>query len=503
VAIYLGIDAGTTSMKAALFDPNGHLLAVDRHEYIPDTPQPAWVELAPETYWQACCRVVRNVIAKSQVNPAEIRALAISSQGETFIPVDDSGNPTRNAIVWLDNRAVDESNQIANHFGLDTVYHVTGQPEVVPTWPACKILWLRHHEPDVFKRSARYLLLEDFLLFHLTGQYVTERAQQTSSIMLDLHTGNWWREMLDFVGVSPEHFGHLMDPGELVCAITSSAAEATGLTTHTMAVTGSMDQAMGAVGSGNIKADIVSETTGGALAIVVSLDKPTFDPLRRVPCYFHAIPKEYCLLPYGQTAGMALKWFRDQFYQLETRMALDAGQDSYDWMTALAAQAPAGSDGLVVLPHLEGAFCPEFNLAAKAVFFGATMRHTRAHFIRGIMESVAYMLKRNLVAVGEMGVTVDEIRCMGGAARSPLWLQIKADVLQKPVRAVEQEEAALLGAAILASVATGEYPSISAAVSHMVRLKPAIQPNIMNKEVYQHGYDQYVELYDRLAPMFK
>jgi sugar (pentulose or hexulose) kinase len=171
-------------------------------------------------------------------------------------------------------------------------------------------------------------------------------------------------------------------------------------------------------------------------------------------------------------------------------------------MTHMAAQVPAGSDGLVVLPHLEGAFCPEFNLAARAVFFGATMRHTKAHFIRGIMESVAYMLKRNLVAVAEMGVSMDEIRCMGGGARSPLWLQIKADVLQKPVRAVEQEEAALLGAAILASVASGEFASIADAARQMVRLMPAIQPNPVNKDVYQHSYNQYVELYDRLAPMF-
>jgi xylulokinase len=239
------------------------------------------------------------------------------------------------------------------------------------------------------------------------------------------------------------------------------------------------------------------------MAILVSLDKPRFDPQRRVPCYFHARKDTYCLLPWVQTAGMALKWFRDQFYQLEAQAALAQGIDPYDMMTQAAGQAPPGSEGLVALPHLEGAFCPEYNPAAKAVFFGATLRHTRAHFTRSILESVAYMLKKNLDLVEGLGVPVAEIRSIGGGARSDLWLQIKADVLQKPILAVEVEEASLLGAALTAAAATGAVASLEEGVARMVRVRKKIEPDVKNEAVYRQGYTTYLELYDRLAPMFR
>jgi xylulokinase len=500
---FLGIDAGTTALKAALFDLDGRLLALDRQEYALFTPSPAVVELDAEAYWRACCRAVRAVVKRSGARIAEIASLCISSQGETLVPVDGAGTPTRNAIVWLDNRAVEEARLIGDQFDLAELYHTTGQPEVTPTWPAPKILWIKRHEPEVFARSARFLLLEDYLLQRMTGQFVTEYGLQTSSLLLDIRNKRWWQPMLDFVGVLPERLGCLMEPGAVVGPLSLEGAAALGLSTRTLAVTGAMDQAVGAVGAGNVVPGIVSETTGGALAIVVTLDRPLFDPARRVPCHYHARQSTYCLLPWVQTAGMALKWLRDQFFPLEAQAAREGGRDPYDVMTALAAQIPAGSEGLVVLPHREGATCPEFNPAAKAVFYGATLRHTRAHFVRGIMEAVAYTLKRNLDIVEQLGVGVKEIRSMGGGARSGLWLQIKADVLQKPVAAVAVEEAACLGAALLGATATGHFASLNEGVARMVRLREPVQPDPANADVYAQSYVRYLELYERLAPMFR
>jgi xylulokinase len=199
---------------------------------------------------------------------------------------------------------------------------------------------------------------------------------------------------------------------------------------------------------------------------------------------------------------MALRWFRDQFFERETKAAREGGCDAYDLMATAAGQVPAGSEGLTVLPHLEGAACPEFNPAARAVFYGATLRHTRAHFVRAIMESVAFMLKANLDIVEELGVPVAEIRSIGGGARSPLWLQIKSDVLQKPVIPVAVEDAACLGAALLAATGTGTFSSLEEGTGQMVRLGYAIEPDPFQAGVYQHGYSQYLELYERLAPMF-
>ena len=500
--LFLGIDAGTTALKVAIFDLEGRLLALDRQEYQLLTPAPAWVELDAEVYWLALCKAVRNAIRSSGRGAESVRALAISSQGETLIPLDRDGRPTRRAIVWLDNRAVREAAWLGQQFDVEEVYRVTGQPEIAPGWPACKILWLKRNEPEAFKRTAHFLLLEDYLLYRLAGHLVTLLALQTSSLLLDIQRKAWWEPMLDAIGLLPGRLGHLMEPGERVGPLSSEGAQALGLTTRTLAVTGAMDQAAGAVGAGNIAPGLATESTGGAMAILATLAEPRYDPKRRVPCHYHALPDAYCLLPWGQTAGMALRWFRDQFFDLETRAAREHGFDAYDLMADAATRVPAGSQGLTVLPHLEGAACPEFNPAARAVFYGATLRHTKAHFVRAIMESVAYMLKANLDIVEELGLPVAEVRCMGGGARSPLWLQIKADVLQKPVIPVAVEDAACLGAALMAATATGGFASLQEGVEQMVRLGDTLEPDPRRAEVYREGYGQYLELYQRLAPMF-
>jgi D-xylulose kinase len=500
--LFLGIDAGTTALKAALFDESGRCLAVHRQVYELLTPHPSWVELDPGVYWEACCRAVREVVAHVDQSMSFVQAMAVSSQAETLIPVDSNGNPTRQAIVWLDNRAVEEAAEIKRQFDLVEIYEITGQPDVTPTWPACKILWLRIHEPEVFERTARYLLVEDYLLYCLTGQYVTETALQSSSLLLDIRKKRWHEPLLKASGIRADQLPRLVQPGEMIGPLSSAGAAAVGLPVETRVVAGAIDQVAGAIGAGNISPGMVSEMTGGALAIVATTAAPRFDPLRRIPCHIHAAGDTYCLLPWAQTAGMALKWFRDQFYRTENREAQTKGLDIYDLMTAMAAAVPPGSEGMVVLPHLEGTACPEFDPTARAVFYGVTLRHTRAHFTRALMESVAYMLKKNLDLVENLGVPVHQIRSTGGGARSPLWLQMKADVMQKPVTAVESEETACLGAALMAAVATGAFTNLDEAVAQMVRLRPTIYPKSQHLAVYQQGYEKYNELYERLAPMF-
>jgi sugar (pentulose or hexulose) kinase len=499
---FLGIDAGTTSLKAALFDEAGHLLASAGEEYRLLTPGPAVVELDPEVYWDACCRAIRAAVAKGGVAAGRISALAISSQGETLIPVDPAGRPTRNAIVWLDNRAVDEALEIGGRLDVETAYRISGQPEVTPTWPACKILWLRRHEPATFVRSAYYLLVEDFLLHRLTGAFVTDCSVQSSSLLLDISGKRWWPAALEAAGIGAGQLGRLLQPGAIVGPLSRAGAEATGLTPRTLAVTGGMDQMLGAVGAGNITAGVISEMTGGALAVVATTDQPRFDPLRRVPCHYHGRPNLFALLAWNQTAGMALKWFRDEFCAAEMEAAARAGRDTYDDLMLMAAAAPAGCQGMTMLPHLEGAACPEFNPGATGVFFGATLRHGRPHFIRSILEAVAYMLRQDVELVEELGASAQEIRSIGGGARSPLWVQIKADVLQCPVTTLACEEVACLGAAMSAATAAGHFASLEEAAATMVRTRRTFEPDAANAAVYEAGYQRYLELYRRLEPMF-
>jgi xylulokinase len=493
----LSIDAGTTSVKVALFDEAGRMVTRSLQEYELLVPTEDWVELSADTYWHGAVAGIREVLDHPGVAPQEILALAVTSQGETLVPLGEGGQPLCHAIVWLDNRAGAQARRVAAAFNPHRFYQATGLPDVIPTWPACKVLWLREQWPDLFTRIHKLLLVEDYLLYRLSGRYVTEGGVCTSTGYFDVRTGRWWDEMLAFIGLEPEQLPILVRSGDDVGSLTEDAAQETGLSPATRVVTGSMDQVAGAIGAGQARGapvvpGIVSETTGTALVLAATVGQPVYDPHRRLPCYFHALPGQYLLLPYCQTAGMALRWFRDQFGQ---------GQ-GYDALTALAARVGPGAEGLVMLPHLTGSTSPHFDPQARGVFYGITLQHTRAHFVRAVLESVAYMLRENVALLEELGVGVEELVSLGGAVRSPLWLQIKADVTGRPLRTLECEEATSLGAAMLAAVAMGLYPSVEMACQRMVRVKARIEPDLAHRDVYDAAYDRYLHLYSSLEPLF-
>jgi sugar (pentulose or hexulose) kinase len=503
MSLFLGVDAGTTAMKAGLFDLDGHALAIASQEYSLETPHPAWVEMNPEIYWQTCCQAVRRVLEQSRAQAKDVRGLAISSQGETLIALDAAGKPTRKAIVWLDNRAAEQSEALRKDFSQAELFEVTGQPDAIPTWPACKLRWMRENEPETFAHSRYFMLLEDYLAFRMTGERIAGTALHTSSLFLDIRTRQWWQPMLTFAGIEESQLGRLTDPGEKIGELSEQGAAAMGLAAGIPLVCGGMDQVVSAVGAGNTAPGVFSETTGTALVALVTFDQPAYDPAGKLPCHVHAAPGKYAVMPWCQTAGMALRWFRDEFFGLEAEMALAAGRDPYDEMTRLAAETPPGAAGLRVLPHLEGAVSPEYDPDARAVFYGATLRHGRGHFVRGIMESVAFMLRKNLALIEAMGLTVSEVRSLGGAARSRLWLQIKADVLQKPIVTLENEETSLLGAALIAATAAGEFRSLEEGAARMVRVRERILPEPANAVIYERAYREYLELYNRLQPLFQ
>jgi xylulokinase len=345
--------------------------------------------------------------------------------------------------------------------------------------------------------------LEDYFIFRLTSRFVTDLSLQTSSLLLEINQKQWWGEMLAYLGISEENLGMLVESGQIIAPIQNTVAHSLGLSTSTLVVSGGMDQALGAVGAGNIAPGMVSEMTGGALALMATLNTPYFQPERKLPCQYHAVPGAYCLMPFGTTGGMALKWFRDEFFGMESANERAHQRDPYDLMTELAGTVQPGCDGLVMLPHLEGAYCPEFNPAARAVFFGATLRHTRAHFIRSILEAVSFMLKRNIELLESTGMRISEVRSLGGGARNPLWLQIKADVLQKPILTIQAEETACLGAAMLGAVASQTYRDLNQAVSNMVSLSHTFIPDREKGAIYQDQYRKYIDLYEHLDPLFR
>ena len=496
---FLSIDAGTTAIKVALFNTEGHLESLSRQEYKLETPNNIICELDPNIYWQAVIKGIKEVLSRSNVKTTEIKAVSISSQGETIIFVDKNGNPLRKAIVWLDNRSQKEADIIKKEFGARTIRTITGQPEIVPTWPATRILWLKRQQPNIFRKVYKYLLVEDYLLYRLTGHYYTEESMVSSSIVFDIRKKCWWFSMLKFLNISPGNLPEVLLSGKPIGQITEKVVKLTGLSKETIVVTGSYDHPAGAIGNGNIKSGMVSETTGASMAMCVTLDKQICKSSIKVPCQCHAIPNKYFLLPYGQTAGMVLKWFKDAFCQEEVSIASKKNKDVYDLMTEKAKCIPPGCEGLVMLPHLMGAGSPEFNPQAKGLFFGIGLNTEKAHFIRAIMEAVAYMLKRNIDLLEKMGIKIKEIRSIGGGAKSNLWNQIKADAIGLPIITLSSEESTSLGAAILAGVGCGIFKNIEEGCKNMVRIKKKFLPDNKKKSLYSKNYEKYITVYNRLT----
>jgi xylulokinase len=503
IAYVIGIDAGTTSIKGILMNNQGEIVGSAKEEYMLDTGADDTCELDAEVYWNVTCRIIRTLISKSGINPENVFGVSFSSQGETFIPVDVQGNPLRKAIVWLDNRSEKEARQIREKFGPETIMKMTGQPEVVPTWPATKILWLKKHEHQLFKQVYKYLLVEDFLIFRMTGKFCSEPSVASSTLYLDIREKKWWKEMLDFIGISENQLPQLHRSGTPVGNLTKEAAVDTGLRTDTLCVTGSYDHPAGAIGSGNISKGDVTLTIGASMAMCVALDKPIADLTLKIPCQCHAIDGLYFLQPYAQTAGMVLKWFKDEFCAEEIEKARQNQQDPYDLMIWQAANVQPGADGLIMLPHLMGTGSPEFNPKATGVFAGIRMGMGKGHFIRAIIESVSLMIQHNLEFMKKKGIAVNVIHALGGASGSNLWNQVLADVTGLPVVTLRQTENASIGACLLAGTGTGIFKDLKTACQTSIKTQSMYKPNMSNHQLYKKMYYRYQLLYESLENYWK
>jgi xylulokinase len=498
---FLGLDIGISTVKVALFDGAGEIQALESDEYLV-MPEGDVVEADPEIYWTPMARSIQRLLKAWGGDPETITAVSISSHGETVYPMRGDGRPARKALNWMDNRSQPEADELLETFGSQRVLEISGQPEVGPIWPVTKYRWMSKHEPEVVRQTASFLLPEDYILFRLSDQFAGEYTLWSSSLVFDIRSKRLSDELLSFAGIAPAQIPRLYPSGTAIGNISPACAAETGLSTKTVVVTGALDQLCAAIAAGNIAPGMITESTGSVLALVASIQAPIFDAETRLPCHVHAVPDTYCMLPWNPTGGLTLKWFKDCFALDLIQQAQSEGKDVYDLLSAPVEAIPPGSDGLIMLPHLEGAFFPEFDSQARAVFFGFSLSHTRTHFTRAIMEAIAYMLRRDLEGLQQLGVGASELRVLGGGAKSRLWAQIKADVCNLPVIMPSHREAAVMGAAMLAAVGVGYYPDIPTASRVMARPGMRIEPDPANRAVYDASFDLYVSIYTALKPMF-
>ena len=463
---FLGIDIGTTSLKAAVFSESGERLALKTVDYTLITDSSTgFIEFDALEYIKMTKAVIDELVAEC----GEISAISVDTQGETIIFTDRDGKPLGNAIVWLDNRADKEALKITEKYGNELVYNVTGQSEIAAGWPASKVMWMRDNRPDLFAKIDKIFLLEDWVLYNLTGEFVTEPTIQSSSLYYDIVNRDWWDEMLSFIGIGREKLPRLVPTATKV-------GEYKGIPV----VSGMLDQIAGTIGAGVTSPDKISEMTGTIMAVCILTDKiPPYNPESIVPCHMHALDGKYCLILCSSTAGMALKWYKNQFCE----------NLSFKDIDAIADKVSAGSDGLVMLPYFCGSSTPRYNPNVRAVFSGIDLSHTRAHFARAIMEAIAFNLRQNLESVGID--TIKELRITGGGASSPLWAGIKANVVNKELSTLKEGETACLGSALCAAVGIGVYENLTAASDAVVKTAKTYKPTGVD---YTEAYNRYCEL---------
>jgi xylulokinase len=488
----LGIDVGTGGTRAVLIDGAGQIVASETIEHVPfASPQTGWAEQDPDDWWRAAVAAIRAVLSHDNIRPDSISAVGLSGQMHGAVLLDADDKLLRPSIIWCDQRSEAQCQQLTEQIGASRLIELTCNPALTGfTLP--KILWVKDHEPEHWRRLRSLLLPKDYVRLRLTGDKAIDVADASGTLLLDVSARQWSREMLDAAGINDNVLPRLFESPEITGSVSQSAAELTGLRVGTPVVAGAGDQAAGAVGMGIVKPGSVSATIGTSGVVFAATNNPALDPKGRVHTFCHAIPNRWHVMGVTQGAGLSLRWFRDQF-----------GLAPYDQLTAEAANVPAGADNLLWAPYLMGERTPHLDPNARAALVGLTASHTRAHVVRAILEGVAFSLRDSLEIFRDMNVPVESIRLGGGGARSKLWRQIQADVYAHAVDIVQAEEGAAYGAALLAGVGGGLWKSVDDACAEVVRVVDRIEPDAAAVKVLEPLYRSYRELYPALHKVFK
>src|SRR5712664_1346582 len=471
----LGIDVGTGGTRAVVVDERGSVVASATAEHAPFASlKTGWAEQDPRDWWRATAEAVGEVLAQPGVSVDRIACVGFSGQMHGAVLLDKDCEVLRPAPIWCDQRTDRQCRAITEQTGAARLIELTSNPALTAfTLP--KLLWVRDQEPELWARVRSVLLPKDYVRLRLTGERATDVADASGTLLFDVARRRWSNAMLEAMEIDEAYVPTAFESPEITGRVSTEGAATTGLRKGTPVVAGAGDQAAGAVGMGIVRPGAVSATIGTSGVVFAATDRPALDKRGRVHTFCHAVPGRWHVMGVTQAAGLSLRWFRDRFGVAEPA-ALKEKHDPYDLLCEEAASAPPGSDGALWAPYLMGERTPHLDPNARAALVGLTASHARAHIIRAILEGVAFSLRDTLTLFAEMNVPVEKIRLGGGGARAPVWRQIQADVYGQGVEILEAEEGAAYGAALLAGVGAGFWPTVDAACAATVRVASRVTP---------------------------
>ncbi|GCE06592.1 xylulokinase [Dictyobacter aurantiacus] len=503
----LGIDLGTTGVKAALFAADdGRVIADAFIEYPLFHPHPGWAEQNPTDWWEATLSAIRLCLragASKGAAAEDVRGLGLSGQMHGVVLLDEQRQVLRPCIIWADQRSDDQCRWITEKVGAAQLIEYVSNPALTG-FSAPKLLWVRDHEPEIFARARTMLLPKDYIRYRLTGVLAMEISDAAGTCLLDVKHGGWSQEVLAALELDPSLLPPVVPADAASGTITAEVANQTGLPAGVPVAGGGADNACGAVGNGVVEPGLALVSVGTSGIVLAHASSPQVDtsgPVPRVHTFNHAVPNGWYLMGVTQGAGLSLRWVRDNIGLPERALERWTGIDPYELLSKEAEGVPAGSEGLIFLPYLQGERTPHLDAYARGGWIGLTASHDRRHLVRSVLEGVAFSLKDCYAIIREQGLQLNQVRATGGGAKSPLWRQIIADVLGVELVVTNSSEGPAFGAALLAGVAGGVYSSVQEACAQTVRVVQRTAPDPATAPAYEQAYETYKALYPALKPI--
>lgn len=492
MSTYLGLDIGTSATKALLCDHRGRVLATASAEYPVMQPRPGWSEQDPRDWWKATRRTIRAACRGANKRPANISAVGLSGQMHGSVFLGDGPEPLWPALLWNDQRTAAECDEIERAAGgRDELIRMVRNPALTG-YTAPKVLWLRNHEPENYRRLRHLLLPKDYIGYRLTGDYAIDVSDASGTLLLDVDRRCWHSELLRRLDIDPQILPRVLESTQSVGRVTHEAAHETGLSRGTYVFAGAGDQPAGAVGMGIVRSGLASVTIGTSGVVFAHSDTPADNAAGTLQSFCHAVPGAWCVFGCMLSAGGSLQWLRNTVYRAPADLAGRPTADArYSRIIAEAAETLPGAEGLYFLPYLTGERCPYPDPEARGAWIGLTARHTRAHLARAVVEGITFGLCDQVELLRQRGLRIDQVRAGGGGARSMWWRQLMADVFDAEVVTVHTTEGAAFGAALLSAVGQGEYETVAKACEAMIRPTTRVLPR-----------PDAVEMYRSLRPRF-